>query len=114
MLYIVYAVPNCIMPLLSSILLERIGMRSGLIGFTGLLCLGQGILMWGGYNSSITLMLVGRATFGIGCESMYVGQSAIISEWFINYELGFAFTMISCFPLIGSFLDGAISTWKFE
>ena len=54
-------------------------------------------------------MLVGRAIFGIGCENMYVGQSAIISEWFINYELPLAISMISSIPLIGSFMNGAIT-----
>lgn len=54
-------------------------------------------------------MLVGRFIFGIGCENMYVGQSAIISEWFINYELPLAISMISSIPLIGSFMNGAIT-----
>ena len=43
--------------------------------------------MIGGFQESFNLMLAGRVIFGIGCENMYVGQSAIISEWFINYEL---------------------------
>lgn len=54
-------------------------------------------------------MLAGRVIFGIGCENMYVGQSAIISEWFINYELPLAISMISSIPLIGSFMNGAIT-----
>lgn len=54
-------------------------------------------------------MLVGRVIFGIGCENMYVGQSAIISEWFINYELPLAISMISSIPLIGSFMNGAVT-----
>lgn len=60
------------------------------------------------------VMVLGRAIFGIGCEAMYVGQSAIITEWFINYELGFAIAMISCVPLLGSFVNGAVTpmVWK--
>jgi MFS family permease len=54
------------------------------------------------------LMLVGRAIFGIGCESMYVGQAAIVSEWFINYEMPLAMAMTSCIPLCGSFIGGAV------
>lgn len=53
-------------------------------------------------------MLIGRIIFGIGCESMYVGQSAIVSTWFINFELPLAIAMISCVPLLGSFLGGAV------
>ena len=53
-------------------------------------------------------MLLGRVVFGIGCESMYVGQSAIVSNWFINYELPLAISIISCVPLCGSFINGAV------
>ena len=64
--------------------------------------------MWGGFKYNFQLMLAGRIIFGIGCESMYVGQSSIVSSWFINYELPLAISMISCIPLCGSFLNGAI------
>ena len=53
-------------------------------------------------------MFIARIIFGIGCEAMYVGQSAIVSVWFINYELPFGMSMISCVPLLGSFAGGAI------
>ena len=72
LLYTVYAVPNCILPLVGGILLDKIGTRNGLILFTVILTAGQGIFMWGGYRESFQLMLIGRTIFGIGCESMYV------------------------------------------
>lgn len=108
LLYVFYAVPNVFLPLTSGIILDKLGHRNGLIIFTVILCLGQGIFMYGGYQKSFAAMAIGRGLFGIGCESMYVGQSAIITEWFINYELGFAIAMISCVPLCGSFLNGAL------
>ena len=70
--------------------------------------------MMGGYYMSFKLMIIGRTVFGIGCESMYVGQSSIISEWFITYELPFAMSMITCLPLFGSFVGGAIIPSAFE
>jgi len=85
------------------------GTRKALLLFTILICVGQGIFTLGGYHKSFKLMLIGRVIFGIGCENMYVGQSAIISEWFINYELPLAISMISSIPLIGSFMNGAIT-----
>lgn len=57
---------------------------------------------------SFTLMLVGRIIFGIGCEAMIVGQSAIISKWFLNFELPFAMSMIICIPLLGTQIGGAL------
>jgi MFS family permease len=53
-------------------------------------------------------MIIGRFLFGTGCESMYVGQAAVISKWFINYELPLAIAMLSCIPLCGSFIGGAV------
>ena len=109
-LYTAYAVPNTILPLVGGLLLDKIGTRRGLILFTFLLCLGQGIFMLGGYQMSFPLMVIGRVIFGIGCESMYVGQSAIISNWFINFELPFAISIIACIPLFGSFLNAVVPT----
>lgn len=63
--------------------------------------------MVGGYHMNFSLMLWGRIVFGMGCEAMIVGQSAITSAWFINYELPFAMSMIICLPLFGSFIQGA-------
>lgn len=108
-LYTAYAIPNCILPLVGGLLFDKIGTRNGLIMFTIILVAGQGIFMWGGYKNSYTIMLVGRVVFGIGCESMYVGQSAIVSSWFINYELPLAISMISCIPLLGSQLNGIVT-----
>jgi len=107
-LYTVYAIPNTILPLVGGLFLDKIGTRNGLLLFTTVLALGQGIFMVGGYRLNFELMLIGRVVFGIGCESMYVGQSSIVSEWFMNFELPLAISMISCIPLCGSFLNGAI------
>lgn len=102
------------MPLASTVLVKRIGQRNSLIFFTFILCVGQGLFAYGGFIESMDVMVAGRAIFGIGCESMYVGQSAIITEWFINHELGFAIAMISCVPLLGSFVNGAVSPYIYE
>lgn len=70
--------------------------------------------MLGGYWDDFNLMIIGRGIFGVGCESMYVGQATIVSAWFINYELSLAIAMISCIPLCGSFLGGAIVPTLYE
>jgi len=62
----------------------------------------------GGYREDFNLMFIGRIVFGIGCEVMYVAQSSIVSVWFINYELPFGMSMITCIPLVGSFIGGAV------
>ena len=104
-----YAIPNVVLPLVGGFLLDKIGTRRALILFTVMICLGQGLFMLGGYDENFWMMIIGRTIFGIGCENMYVGQSAIVAEWFINYELPLAISLISCIPLVGSFLNGAIT-----
>jgi MFS family permease len=100
--------------MLGGVLLDKIGHRAGLIIFTTLLCIGQGVFMLGGYRNDFDLMIIGRGIFGMGCESMYVGQAAVISTWFINYELPLAIAMLSCIPLCGSFIGGAIVPYIYE
>lgn len=90
------------------LLFDMIGTRNGILLFTAILVSGQGFFMIGGYKNSYTLMLIGRILYGMGCESMYVGQSAIITEWFINYEMPFAIACCSCLPLFGSFIGGSV------
>jgi len=45
---------------------------------------------------------------------MIVGQSAMTSAWFLNFELPFAMSMIVCFPLLGSFIQGAVIPSVYE
>ena len=82
--------------------------------FTIMVVIGQGIITIGAYTNSFNQMLIGRALFGIGAESMYVGQSTMVSEWFINFELSFAISLISCIPLFGSLLNGYITPRVYE
>jgi MFS family permease len=72
-LYSVYAIPNCILPLIGGLLLDKLGVRVCLVVFSVLLCTGQLVFMLGGYWNDFNLMIVGRGIFGAGCESMYVG-----------------------------------------
>jgi MFS family permease len=102
------------MPIIGGIFFDKLGIRIGLILFTSIVCIGQGIFAIGGYKKSFNLLLIGRVIFGIGCEAMIVGQSAVTSAWFLNFELPFAMSMIVCFPLLGSFIQGAVIPSVYE
>ena len=39
---------------------------------------------------------------------MYVGQSVVLSKWFINFELSFAMAMSATIPLVASSLSGPL------
>lgn len=73
LLYTLYGAPNTIIPFVGGALLDRFGARKMLLSFTILVVIGQAICTAGGYYNSFNLMLVGRAIFGLGAESMYVG-----------------------------------------
>lgn len=64
--------------------------------------------MYGGYDENQNMMLIGRSIIGIATEAMFIGQSLLITNWFINYELDLATALSSIVPLIGSFLNGLI------
>lgn len=38
----------------------------------------------------------------------------MVTQWFINFELPIAISMVSCIPLCGSFLNGFVSPKVFE
>ena len=72
LLYTVYSLPNMILPFFGGVMLDSIGMRFGLLLFTGVLTLGQFLFAMGGAQEKFWLMLVGRVVFGLGGESMSV------------------------------------------
>lgn len=72
LLYTLYSIPNTVLPFFGGIMLDKIGMRFGMILFTTVLTLGQFVLYLGGEQEKYWLMLVGRVIFGLGGESMSV------------------------------------------
>jgi len=66
LLYTVYSLPNMVLPFFGGLMLDKVGMRAGLVLFTAVLTLGQGVFILGGYTKKFWLMLVGRVIFGLG------------------------------------------------
>ena len=64
--------------------------------------------MVAGYTLNFRMMQLGRTVYGIGCESLYVGQSVMQAKWFINFELNFANGSSAFLPLVASSVGGAI------
>ena len=82
LLYSVYSLPNIALPLLGGVLVDRAGVRFSLLLFSTLITLGQCLFAAGGSAASMELMLIGRALFGLGGESLAVAQSALVTQWF--------------------------------
>jgi len=108
LLYSVYSYPNTVLPIFGGIFLDMIGLRLGIMIFTTILTLGQGIFMIGGYKRSFGIMLAGRVVFGLGGESMSVAQSAIVSKWFKGKELAMALGLNISISRLGSVVNGIV------
>lgn len=109
-LYSIYSLPNTVLPLLGGILLDKIGIRIGLVCFTIVLTIGQLIFTIGGYRESYPIMLTGRFVFGLGGECMTVAQSSIVTVWFKGKELAFAFGLNLSVARVGSFINGPVES----
>ena len=61
-----------------------------LIVFSTLICIGQTVFALGMNARDFKTMLVGRALFGLGGESLEVAQASITTDWFHDHGLAFA------------------------
>ena len=67
-----YTFPNMLLPLFGGIILDKIGMGTGLILFTSVLTIGQFIFALGPYFNNVWYLYAGRFIFGFGGENMSV------------------------------------------
>src|SRR5438128_664677 len=78
----VYSAPNCVLPFLGGLLADYVGSGPALITYALCICVGQAMFALGVSSRQLWLMLLGRAVFGLGGESLGVVQSGITSTWF--------------------------------
>ena len=106
LLYTVYSIPNVVLPFFGGYFVDKLTARLMNIVFCGCILVGQITLTIGCFLGSFPLMILGRVFFGFGGESLCVGQSALIQEWFAEslnvvskgsciarFGLGLAFAM---------------------
>jgi len=111
LLYSVYSLPNIALPLLGGVLVDRAGVRFSLLLFSTLITLGQCLFAAGGSAASMELMLIGRALFGLGGESLAVAQSALVTQWFRGKELAMALGVNLSVARLGSVVNNTLSPW---
>jgi len=71
--------------------------------------IGQLIFALGCSSKSVFLMLVGRAIFGLGGESINTTQLSIILQWFAPNEIAFALGLCLSTARLGNVLNDFIS-----
>jgi MFS family permease len=96
--YSLYSLPNIFTLLIIGYILDKFGMRRGIVILSGCLVLCQLIFAVGGQIKSYALMLVARILFGVVSRSLFIPQTALISFWFKGRELSFAMGIGITFP----------------
>lgn len=109
LLYTLYAVPNIVLPFFGGFFTDKWGARFCLLMFSSLLTIGQVVFALGLSIKSWPLMFLGRIIFGCGGENMNVANSAILSVWFKDKELAFAFGLNLSISRLGSVANNLIS-----
>ena len=77
MLFSVYAFPNAVMPLVSGTVMSVIGVWRGVLIIGTVIACGITVVSLGVYMQSYFIMLLGRALYGLGGESLFVGASSM-------------------------------------
>jgi len=110
-LYSVYSLPNIVLPLIGGMIVDRAGVVFSLNLFTLLILCGQVVTAAACGAGSLRGMLLGRAIFGLGGESLSVAQSAFVTRWFQSKELALALGLTLSVARFGSVLNNAASPW---
>lgn len=109
LLYTVYSMPNVVLPLLGGFVVDRFGPTRCMIGYSLCVWLGQVLFAAGLAQKSWTIMLLGRAVFGIGGESICVANSTLLTDWFDPSERALAFGILLAISRLGSVLNNVVS-----
>lgn len=105
LLYTVYSIPNIILPFVGGYIVDWLGARWMNVVFTSLIAAGQLLFAFGCHIKSWPVMLAGRTLFGFGGESLSVGCSTIVAEWFKGKELAFALGVNISIARVGSVIN---------
>eukprot|EP00461_Guttulinopsis_vulgaris_P003825 UN03826 len=106
LLYSVYSWPNCILPLVGGVLIDRVlGIRKSVILFISLIVAGQVIFSFGVSSKTYWLCVVGRFVLGLGGESLGVSQNQFCVRWFKGPALAVIFGIVLASARIGSSIN---------
>lgn len=75
-------------PLVGGLLASRLGTTTTSILATGIIFLGQALLLFGNLNDSVRLMTFGMWVYGLGVSPLAVVQETIIVRFFRSHGLG--------------------------
>ena len=106
-LYAIYSIPNFVFAPLISIVLNYTGLGLGSLILQFLVFTSSLMMYFAVKSNSFVLLLLARAVFGIGGESLIVAQASMAERWFTGKFLSLAIGLNNVFALIG----GAMAAW---
>jgi MFS family permease len=104
----IYSVAAVLTLLIGGVIIDRIGTKKSLLGFSAL-CLVGAILT--ALEGGLPMMLAGRLVLGLGAESMIVAVTTALAKWFKGKELGFAFGLNLTIARLGSVAADNSPNW---
>lgn len=109
LLYVVYSIPNTVLPFIGGFFVDYFGVRIMLVIYGSLILGGQLLFAFGLSLKSIPVMLAGRTVFGLGGENLTVAQSALVAVWFKDKELAFAMGLNLSIARLGGVINNFLS-----
>jgi len=104
----IYSMPNIFMVAIGGIIIDRVGVKKGVMLFGVLCLLGSAITAASGV---LTYMAIGRLVFGLGAESLIVAVTCAVAKWFKGKELGLAFGINLTIARLGTVAALNSPTW---
>eukprot|EP00330_Aristerostoma_sp_ATCC50986_P000270 CAMPEP_0114595542 /NCGR_PEP_ID=MMETSP0125-20121206/17354_1 /TAXON_ID=485358 ORGANISM="Aristerostoma sp., Strain ATCC 50986" /NCGR_SAMPLE_ID=MMETSP0125 /ASSEMBLY_ACC=CAM_ASM_000245 /LENGTH=544 /DNA_ID=CAMNT_0001797261 /DNA_START=19 /DNA_END=1653 /DNA_ORIENTATION=+ len=114
LLYTTYSTPNIFLPLIGGFLVDKLGVRMTGFIFAIFPILGQAIIVYGAYEGTFNLLLIGRVISGLGGDTLLVCQAAILTKWFSEKELSIAMGTALNISSIGSSINSFLSPYFYE
>ena len=98
MIFSAYTWPDIVMSILGTVLIDKfIGMRKGIVMFTGIMFAGQVVVSIGAFANSFQVILLGRLLLGCGIGTATSLISSFLIIWFSGKEVTFVFSLSRCF-----------------
>ena len=101
--------PNIIFPLLSGILVDKIGYAKSTILATICFALGQVLFYFGAVLGNFKIVFISKMLLGVGHESFSVSNNVTIMSWFSQDQLSFALVLIISFGKFGTLTNSWIT-----
>ncbi|KRX10794.1 Major facilitator superfamily domain, general substrate transporter [Pseudocohnilembus persalinus] len=107
-LFVMFALPNIVLPLLTGPLSQKIGLQTAFLFYTLVMMGGAYLQYLSSLDSSYILLSIGTVLFGIGVNGSVVLINSFTCLWFIGSELSTALALINAIQYFGQVLASLI------